>query len=51
MLIRLILLNTSQNTMGGFLELIMGVYLEENLETCYNKSENERVPLDFTRLI
>ena len=29
----------------------MDVYLEENLETCYNKSENERVPLDFTRLI
>ena len=29
----------------------MKVYLEENLETCYNKSENERFPLDLTRLI
>ena len=29
----------------------MKVYLEENLETCYNKSENERLPLDLTRLI
>ena len=35
----------------SYAELIMDVYLEENLETCYNKSENERVPLDFTRLI
>ena len=35
----------------SYAELIMKVYLEENLETCYNKSENERFPLDFTRLI
>ena len=32
----------------SYAELIMKVYLEENLETCYNKSENERFPLDLT---
>ena len=45
------LLTASVTDKHSYAELIMKVYLEENLETCYNKSENERFPLDLTRLI